>query len=262
MLTEFNSATLPEGFRPIHRRRSRRIPPDYPSPTRSNTAFATGKTTHDDRNLAPNRLPFALPRYCWRLAQRLRSTRRGSSRVREYDSSLALPAPECEAKWSAARAWVIANADFSLRTDSESRIDTLNADSTRSGTAVQVDRIEGQNGESRIVVDIECFAAYGCPERTRTCGSISIARSMQCKALAGNPNESLPPRSVVGGRVPADFRFASPGRGVDQPVQRGKPGWLDAQIHRLPGWGEPSRHIYGRRRAAHGKLRQLDRLQQ
>lgn len=70
---------------------------------------------------------------------------------------------ECEAKWSAARGWVIANADFTLRTDSETRIDTLNADSTRSGTAVQVDRVEGQDGEFQIVVDVECFAAYGCP---------------------------------------------------------------------------------------------------
>lgn len=70
---------------------------------------------------------------------------------------------ECEAKWSAARSWVIANADFSLRTDNDTRIDTLNADSTRSGTAVQVDRVEGRNGEFQIVVDVECFAAYGCP---------------------------------------------------------------------------------------------------
>lgn len=70
---------------------------------------------------------------------------------------------ECEAKWSAARSWVIANADFSLRTDNDTRIDTLNSDSTRSGTAVQVDRVEGRNGEFQIVVDVECFAAYGCP---------------------------------------------------------------------------------------------------
>lgn len=70
---------------------------------------------------------------------------------------------ECQAKWDAARAWVVANADFSLRTDNENRIDTLNADSTRSGTAVQVDRVAGQNGEFRIIVDVECFAAYGCP---------------------------------------------------------------------------------------------------
>jgi len=70
---------------------------------------------------------------------------------------------ECERKWAAARAWVISNADFSLRTDNQERIDTLNSDSTRSGTAVQVDRVEGQNGEFQIVVDVECFAAYGCP---------------------------------------------------------------------------------------------------
>ena len=87
------------------------------------------------------------------------------ARLAEYESTIPVcaSATECEAKWSAARAWVIANADFSLRTDSESRIDTLNADSTRSGTAIQVDRIESQNGAFRILVDIECFAAYGCP---------------------------------------------------------------------------------------------------
>ncbi len=70
---------------------------------------------------------------------------------------------ECAAKWSAARDWVVANADFTLRTDSDTRIDTLNADSTRSGTAIQVDRVEGQNGEYQIIVDVECFAAFGCP---------------------------------------------------------------------------------------------------
>lgn len=87
------------------------------------------------------------------------------ARLAEVERTIPICASEaeCEAKWSAARSWVIANADFTLRTDSDTRIDTLNADSTRSGTAVQVDRVEGQNGEFQIVVDVECFAAYGCP---------------------------------------------------------------------------------------------------
>lgn len=87
------------------------------------------------------------------------------ARLAEFERTIPICTSDaqCEAKWSAARDWVVANADFSLRTDSEIRIDTLNADSTRSGTAVQVDRFEGQNGEFRIVVDVECFAAYGCP---------------------------------------------------------------------------------------------------
>ena len=87
------------------------------------------------------------------------------ARLAEFERTIPVcaSADECEAKWSAARDWVVANADFTLRTDNETRIDTLNADSTRSGTAVQVDRVEGRNGEFRIVVDVECFAAYGCP---------------------------------------------------------------------------------------------------
>ena len=87
------------------------------------------------------------------------------ARLAEFERTIPVcnAAAECETKWSAARDWVIANADFTLRTDSETRIDTLNADSTRSGTAIQVDRVEGQNGAYRIVVDVECFAAFGCP---------------------------------------------------------------------------------------------------
>ncbi len=70
---------------------------------------------------------------------------------------------DCTAKWNAAREWVVANADFELRTNSETRIDTLNADSTRAGTSIQVNRIAAGDGSFQIVVDVECFAAYGCP---------------------------------------------------------------------------------------------------
>ena len=87
------------------------------------------------------------------------------ARLAEFQSTIPICTSdaECDAKWSAARDWVVANADFSLRSDNETRIDTLNADSTRSGTAIQVDRVEGQNGEYQIIVDVECFAAFGCP---------------------------------------------------------------------------------------------------
>ena len=70
---------------------------------------------------------------------------------------------DCDAKWQSARQWIIENADFQLRTDSDVRIDTLNSDSTRSGTSIQVDRVAQGGGSYQIVVDVECFAAYGCP---------------------------------------------------------------------------------------------------
>jgi len=70
---------------------------------------------------------------------------------------------DCNSKWQAARQWVIDNADFELRSDSSDRIDTLNSDSTRSGTAIQVDRVSQGAGSYQIIVDVECFAAYGCP---------------------------------------------------------------------------------------------------
>lgn len=86
-------------------------------------------------------------------------------RLAEFNSTIPTCSStnECETKWQAARQWVIENADFELRSDSADRIDTLNANSTRSGTSIQVDRIDQGNGSYQIVVDVECFAAYGCP---------------------------------------------------------------------------------------------------
>lgn len=87
------------------------------------------------------------------------------ARLAEFNNTIPTcsSANECETKWQAARQWVIENADFALRSDSADRIDTLNANSTRSGTSIQVDRIDQGNGNYQIVVDVECFAAYGCP---------------------------------------------------------------------------------------------------
>lgn len=86
-------------------------------------------------------------------------------RLAEFNRTLPVcnSTADCDSKWQAARQWVIENSDFTLRTDSDDRIDTLNSNSTRSGTSIQVDRVEIGNGQYQIVVDVECFAAYDCP---------------------------------------------------------------------------------------------------
>lgn len=70
---------------------------------------------------------------------------------------------DCQTKWAAALAWVRSNASYGIRVNNENLIETFDADTTRAGTAVQVSRelIEGER--YRILVNIDCFAAYGCP---------------------------------------------------------------------------------------------------
>lgn len=93
------------------------------------------------------------------------STGNYEQRLAEFNQTIPTcnSSSDCESKWQAARQWVVANSDFQLRTDSADRIDTLNSNSTRSGTSIQVDRIDLGNGSYQIFVDVECFAAYGCP---------------------------------------------------------------------------------------------------
>ncbi|MDT8428307.1 MAG: hypothetical protein RQ757_06035 [Pseudomonadales bacterium] len=70
---------------------------------------------------------------------------------------------DCQVKWAAALDWVRNNASYGIRVNNENRIETFDADTTRAGTEVQVTRelIEGER--YRILVNIDCFAAYGCP---------------------------------------------------------------------------------------------------
>ena len=70
---------------------------------------------------------------------------------------------DCNAKWEAARNWVVNTPSYGIRVSNENRIETYDADSTRAGTAIQVSR-EPLGGERyRILVNVDCFAIDGCP---------------------------------------------------------------------------------------------------
>jgi hypothetical protein len=69
---------------------------------------------------------------------------------------------DCERKWSLARAWVEANSDFAIRGESDTRIMATSNIISTSGMGVVVTRVAA-NGGDQITVDLECFAAYGCP---------------------------------------------------------------------------------------------------
>jgi|TARA_Y100000294_G_scaffold53957_1_gene50851 hypothetical protein len=69
---------------------------------------------------------------------------------------------DCGPKWLAARAWVIENSDFGIRAESDDRIMATSNIISNSGLGVVVDRVLAANGY-QIVVDLECFSSYGCP---------------------------------------------------------------------------------------------------
>jgi len=68
-------------------------------------------------------------------------------------------ASDCTAKWAAARAWTVENSDFIIQGESDSRIFASNTYVSQSGIGVVVLRVNDQ-----ILVDLECFSAYSCPE--------------------------------------------------------------------------------------------------
>jgi hypothetical protein len=70
---------------------------------------------------------------------------------------------DCQAKWTAARAWVVENSDFPIRTPNEQRISASSTLISDAGTGVIVNRVAADGGGYQIIVDVECFSAYGCP---------------------------------------------------------------------------------------------------
>ncbi|MBT3530361.1 MAG: hypothetical protein HOF74_01805 [Gammaproteobacteria bacterium] len=68
---------------------------------------------------------------------------------------------DCGAKWDAARSWTEENSSFVIQGDSDTRIFASSTLTTQSGLGVVVYREESTTGFN-IVVDIECFSAYGC----------------------------------------------------------------------------------------------------
>ncbi len=69
----------------------------------------------------------------------------------------------CQTKWAAARAWVEQNSAFNIRGDSDTRIMATGTRPTDSGLGIVVYRVAATGG-SQIVVDVECFSAYGCAD--------------------------------------------------------------------------------------------------
>ena len=70
---------------------------------------------------------------------------------------------DCQPKWAAARAWVVQNSDFAIRSESDTRIMATSNIISQSGMGVTVDKITADAGGYQITVTVECFSAYGCP---------------------------------------------------------------------------------------------------
>lgn len=87
------------------------------------------------------------------------------AKMEEYDRTvpICLSSQDCELKWQTAREWAIGNSDFPVLTEGELRIMASSTLIGMSGIGVIVNR-DGTGTGSRILVDIECFSAYGCPD--------------------------------------------------------------------------------------------------
>lgn len=72
-------------------------------------------------------------------------------------------ATDCESKWQTARNWAIENSDFPILTESEDRIMASSTLIGMSGIGVVVTRDSAGAG-AQILVDVECFSAYRCPD--------------------------------------------------------------------------------------------------
>ncbi len=59
--------------------------------------------------------------------------------------------------------WAIENSDFPILTESEDRIMATSTLRGTSGVGVTVNR-RAIAGRHQLVVDLECFSAYGCPD--------------------------------------------------------------------------------------------------
>ncbi len=87
------------------------------------------------------------------------------AKMEEYDRTVPVcqSSQDCESKWQAAREWAIENADFPVLTEGDLRIMASSTLIGMSGIGVVVNR-DGTGAGSRILVDVECFSAYGCPD--------------------------------------------------------------------------------------------------
>ena len=71
---------------------------------------------------------------------------------------------ECDRMWAWARTWTLQNSDFSIRGESDTRISASSNLISQSGTGVTVNKVANGSAGSQLVVDLECFSAYSCPD--------------------------------------------------------------------------------------------------
>ena len=87
------------------------------------------------------------------------------TRARQEEYARTIPTcdsdSECEAMWQAARSWAVANSDFPIFSESETRIRATSTLTTNAGMGVVVHRTPTDNGYE-FTVEMECFTAYGC----------------------------------------------------------------------------------------------------
>ncbi len=71
---------------------------------------------------------------------------------------------DCDRKWALARTWTLQNSDFNIRGESDTRINANSNIISQSGIGVIVNKVAGESNDFQIVVDLECFSAYTCPD--------------------------------------------------------------------------------------------------
>lgn len=88
----------------------------------------------------------------------------------EYESTIPTCSSDedCQRKWAIARAWVVENSDFAIRSESETRIMSTSNINSQSGLGVTVNRNPIEGGNYQIMVSVDCFSAYGCPNTLET----------------------------------------------------------------------------------------------
>ncbi len=87
------------------------------------------------------------------------------ARIDEFNSTIPYcsSTSTCQPKWVAAREWAVENSDFGIRSEGPDRIMASSNIISTSGLGVVVNRVPVGNGY-QIVVDVECFSVYGCPD--------------------------------------------------------------------------------------------------
>ena len=88
------------------------------------------------------------------------------AKVEEYARTIPMCSSdaECDREWALARQWTVENSAFAIRGESDTRINANSNIISQSGVGVLVNKIANGSNGSQIIVEVECFSAYGCPD--------------------------------------------------------------------------------------------------